>query len=153
MDAITLHYAIAEVCPITSARLAKDDDRATWSFEPAEGATQAQIDAGNNVIATIDINLTQVPPVISRQQFFQQLAVDGEITQQEALDAVRVGAIPARLGAAIATLPTDQQFAANMAVSGAPEFRRQHPMTDLLQAALAWTSQQTDELWRNASKI
>ena len=32
------------------------DDRATWSFVPGEGATQAQIDAGNNVIATIPID-------------------------------------------------------------------------------------------------
>ena len=56
MDAGTLHDAIAEVCPVTSVTVGKSDDRATWSFEPGPGATQPQIDAGNNVIATIPIN-------------------------------------------------------------------------------------------------
>ena len=56
MDAGTLHDAIAEVCPVSSVTVGDEDDRATWSFEPAAGATQAQIDAGNNVIATIPID-------------------------------------------------------------------------------------------------
>jgi hypothetical protein len=51
MDAATLHDAIAEVCPVGKA-----DDRSTWSWIPGAGATQPQIDAGNNVIATIPIN-------------------------------------------------------------------------------------------------
>jgi hypothetical protein len=34
----------------------KSDYRATWSFVPAANATQPQIAAGNNVIATIPIN-------------------------------------------------------------------------------------------------
>lgn len=56
MDASTLNDAIAEVCPVASVTVGDPDNRATWSFVPAEGATQAQIDAGNNVIATIPIN-------------------------------------------------------------------------------------------------
>jgi hypothetical protein len=56
MDAATLHDAIAEVCPVVSTRVGKADDRATWSFVPAANATQPQIAAGNNVIATIPIN-------------------------------------------------------------------------------------------------
>jgi hypothetical protein len=56
MDAGTLHDAIAEVCPVTSVTVGKADDRATWSFVPAANATQPQIDAGNNVIATIPID-------------------------------------------------------------------------------------------------
>jgi hypothetical protein len=53
MDAATLHEAIAEVCPVSSVTVGKADDRATWSFVPGPSATQPQIDAGNNVIATI----------------------------------------------------------------------------------------------------
>jgi len=53
MDAATLHEAIAEVSPIISAIVGQSDDRATWKWTPASGATQPQIDAGNNVIATI----------------------------------------------------------------------------------------------------
>jgi len=56
MNAVTLHDAIDDVCPIISCMVGDQDDRATWSFVPTEAATQAQIDAGNNVIATIPIN-------------------------------------------------------------------------------------------------
>lgn len=53
MDAGTLHKEIAKVCPVTHVTMGKPDDRATWAFNSKEGATQEQIDAGNNVIATI----------------------------------------------------------------------------------------------------
>jgi hypothetical protein len=153
MDAGILHEAVAEVCPIVGVRMGKLGNRATWSFEPAAEATPEQIAAADNVIATIDADTTPVPPVISDRQFFQQLAIDTEITEQEALDAVMTGVIPARLETALGTLPTAQQFSARMALSGSTEFRRAHPMTNLLQAALGWTKQQTDDLWRKASLI
>jgi hypothetical protein len=56
MDAATLHGAIAEVCPVVSTSVGKADDRSTWSFIPDTSATQPQIDAGDNVIATIPID-------------------------------------------------------------------------------------------------
>lgn len=56
MDAAILHDAIAEVSPITSATVGKSDDRSTWKWTPGAGATQPQIDAGNNVVATIPID-------------------------------------------------------------------------------------------------
>src|SRR6476619_6524863 len=55
MDAGTLHDAIAEVSPIASVSVGKADDRTTWTWIPGAGATQPQIDAGNNVVATIPI--------------------------------------------------------------------------------------------------
>jgi hypothetical protein len=55
MDAGTLNDAIVEVCPVASVTVVDGDDRATWSFEPAPGATPAQIAAGENVVATIPI--------------------------------------------------------------------------------------------------
>lgn len=61
MDAGTLNDAIAEVCPVVSTSVGKADDRSTWSFEPGAGATQPQIDAGNNVIATIPIDPLGAP--------------------------------------------------------------------------------------------
>lgn len=57
MDAGMLHEAIAEVSPITSCTVGKEDDRSTWEWEPGEGATQPQIDAGNNVVATIPMEM------------------------------------------------------------------------------------------------
>lgn len=61
MDAGTLHNAIAEVCPVVSTSVGDPHGRSTWSFEPGEGATQSEIDAGNNVIATIPMDV--VPPI------------------------------------------------------------------------------------------
>jgi hypothetical protein len=56
MDAATLTDAINEAgCPTQSVSVPDGTDRATWSFVPGANATQAQIDAGNNVIATIPI--------------------------------------------------------------------------------------------------
>jgi hypothetical protein len=56
MDAITLNDAIIDAgCPTVSTSVGNQNDRATWSFIPAPNATQPQIDAGNNVIATIPI--------------------------------------------------------------------------------------------------
>jgi hypothetical protein len=66
MDAGTLNDAIAEVCPVVSTTVGKPDDRSTWSFVPGEGATPAQIDAGNNVIATIPI---ETPTSVSTVEF------------------------------------------------------------------------------------
>ena len=57
MDARTLHDAIAEVCPVALTTVGNADDRATWSFEPGAAASQPQIDAGNDVIATIPIDV------------------------------------------------------------------------------------------------
>jgi hypothetical protein len=56
MDAGTLYDAIAEVSPIDSCSVGKSDDRSTWKWTPGAGATQPQIDAGNNVVATIPID-------------------------------------------------------------------------------------------------
>lgn len=56
MDAATLYDAIAEVSPVASTNVGKSDDRATWSWVPGSNATQPQIDAGNNVVATIPVD-------------------------------------------------------------------------------------------------
>lgn len=62
MDAGTLNAAIIDAgCPTISTKVGKSDDRITWSFVPATGATQPQIDAGNNVIATIPIDAKSMP--------------------------------------------------------------------------------------------
>lgn len=56
MDAGTLHDAIADVSSVVSTSVGKGDDRSTWAWVPGTNATQSQIDAGNNVIATIPID-------------------------------------------------------------------------------------------------
>jgi hypothetical protein len=84
-----------------------------------------------------------VPQQISDRQFFQQAAVDGLITQDEALAAVSTGAIPAVLQTIVDGI-TDpaEQFVAKMLLSGATVFERTHPFTEAVAAALGWTSEQ-----------
>lgn len=93
------------------------------------------------------------PAIISDRQFFQQLAVMGQITEDEALAAVMTGAIPAALEAFIGTLPPEQQFPARMLLSGATTFDRFHPMTALLAQGMGWTQQQIEQLWAAASLL
>lgn len=93
------------------------------------------------------------PTIITDRQFFQQLALMGVITQDEALAAVKTGAIPAALQAFIDGMPADQKFTAEMLVSGAVSFDRNHPMTLALAAGMGWTSQQVDDLWRAAAQL
>jgi hypothetical protein len=90
---------------------------------------------------------------ISNRQFYQQLALDGVITQQEALDAVR-GNIPAPLGNAISTLTVGaEQFNASMFLASATLFSREHPVIEHIATTMGWTAEQTDELWRKARKL
>lgn len=92
-----------------------------------------------------------VPASISDRQFFQQLAVLGVITEDEAL-AANAAIIPAALVAIIDQMPAEQQFAAKMLVSGATVFERNHPMTEAIGVSYGWTSEQIDDFFRAAAK-
>lgn len=94
------------------------------------------------------------PSVISDRQFFQQLAIAGVITKDEALAAVMTGTIPAALQALIEGFEDeDAKFAAKMLVSGAVIFERSHPMTAALAAGMQWEAAQVDALWLAASQL
>lgn len=101
----------------------------------------------------------QPPPIpmvvetISDRQFFQQLAIMGVITQADALAAVKTGTIPASLQTYIDTLPADQQFSAEMHISGSVTFARHHPITIQLAQGMSWTDEQVDTLWTAASAL
>lgn len=93
-------------------------------------------------------------PVISDRQFFQQAAIAGMITQEEALAAVKTGAVPAILQAIIDQIQDPvQNFAATMLISGATEFERTHPMVSLIGAALNMTTEQIDAFFLAASLL
>lgn len=93
-----------------------------------------------------------VPQTISDRQFFQQLAVDGIITQAQAL-ASNAAVIPEPLMTIINALPADQQFAAQMIVSGATVFERTNPLTIQIGAAYGWTSAQIDAFFTAAALL
>lgn len=95
----------------------------------------------------------QVPSEISDRQFFQQMAVEERITQQEALDAVGSGIIPPAMDGLVDQLPEHEQFAARMLIRGATTFRRDHPVTALIGQLYGMSSDQVDRTWIDASLL
>ena len=81
------------------------------------------------------------------------MALEGRITEAEALDAVGSGTIPAAMDALIDQLPSDQQFAARMLVRGATKFQRDHGVTQLIGNLYGRSSEQIDDTWRAASAL
>jgi phosphohistidine swiveling domain-containing protein len=110
--------------------------------EEAEFLAQQEADSGR----------TLVPQQISDRQFFQQLAVDGIITEEQAL-ASNAAVIPAPLLAIIEQMPADQQFDAKMKVSGATTFYRDDPLTIGIGTAYGMTSEQIDEFFTAAAAL
>lgn len=90
---------------------------------------------------------------ISDRQFFQALAVRGDITEAEALDAVGPGIIPPAMDALIDQLPQDQRFAARMLIRGATRYERQHPIADLIRSLYGWSNEDADDFWRFAATL
>ncbi|WFR98726.1 hypothetical protein [Rhizobium tumorigenes] len=94
-----------------------------------------------------------IPLQISDRQFFQQLSIEGLITEDEALDAVGPGIIPSSMLALINMLPMENQFAAKMLIRGATTFERLHPVTVLIQQLYEWNDAKRDEFWTAAAAL
>ncbi len=135
-----------------------EDGARWWVAYPFATDSEISRKAAALVAAGGSISQYQAPPAsvpetISDRQFFQALAMAGTITTAEALAAVKTGDIPAALQSFVDTLPSDQQFAAEMLISGATTFSKSHPMTAILRAGMGWTSDQLDSLWLTASAL
>ena len=96
--------------------------------------------------------LEPVPAEISDRQFFQQLAIMGVITEDQAL-ASNAAVIPPPLLTLIEGFPADQQFNIKMLVSGAVVFHRNNPVTQAIGAAYGWTPAQIDDFFKAAAKL
>jgi hypothetical protein len=94
-----------------------------------------------------------VPETISDRQFFQALALQGTISQAEALAAVKTGTIPAVLQTAISSLTGNDAFNAEMLLSGATEFKRSHPLTVAIGAAQGMNPAQIDAFFQFAAGL
>lgn len=94
-----------------------------------------------------------VPHSISDRQFFHILAVDGLITQAEALAAVKTGDAPVAFETFIASLPESERFNARMLLEGATTFRRDHPLTIAFGSMYGLTPGEIDDLWRRAAVL
>lgn len=111
-------------------------------------------DGQGNVISTETVTeYVSVPEEISDRQFAMGLAIEGLITQAEALAFVKTGEVPASLQVMIDAIEDDDaRFEAEMLVSGATVFKRTHPLVSLIASQIGWTEQQTDQFWYDCSK-
>lgn len=102
------------------------------------------------------VELTTVPAIdsisISDRQFFQQLAIEGEITEDEAEAAVATGTIPETLMALVEMLPAEKQFGARMMLKGATTIESDHAMTTLIAQLYGWTEEKMMAFF-NAAKM
>jgi hypothetical protein len=95
----------------------------------------------------------ETPAEISDRQFFHVLALDGLISEAEALAAVKTGDAPAAFDVFIASLPEAERFGARMLLEGATMFRRDHPLTNAFGSMYGLSSEEIDDLWRRASDL
>lgn len=123
----------------------------------ADGPLQAEYQAwlsDGNTLEPYEIPRPPVPQQISDRQFFQQAAVAGLITQDEAIAAVATGTIPVVMQTIVDGISdADQKFAATMLLSGATIFERSHPLTEAVGASLGWTSDQIDQFFTQAAAL
>ena len=105
--------------------------------------------------------LSDPPPLVlpivpvSDRQFAQVLAIDGKITQDEALAWAARGDLPDALENAIAQLPEagGQRFAARMLLSAATSYDRAHPLVGMLGGLLGYDTAALDDLWRRGAAL
>lgn len=84
---------------------------------------------------------------VSDRQFFQALAIRGHITEDEALDAVGPGIIPAAMLALIEQLPGEAQFGAKMLIRGATIYERGNDLAGLIGSLYGWDDEALDKFW------
>jgi len=155
-------YAVADQAGVIINRIILDNPN-DWSAP--EGCVLVKENGSTFDIGGKFVDGTYSPPAssgtrpdasigsISDRQFFQQLAAQGIITQAEALAAVKTGTIPATLQAIVNALPPDQQFPAQMLLSGATVFERKHPLTSAVGSAYGWSSVQVDQFFISAGAL
>jgi hypothetical protein len=110
-------------------------------------------------IADVVPGTPTVPPVvanaiITRRQFYQQAAIAGFITQDDALNALAIGKIPPALEAVVNQLNTDdEKFAARMLLIGAEFFDKNNSLVENVRVALNLTEEDITNFFAAASLL
>jgi hypothetical protein len=133
----------------------RDADGATIPAAPSNidwQAYQAWLAAGNAPTPAPAV-APPIPALVTRRQFFQAAVQQGLIAQSDALALFSTGVVPANLARVIATLPTADQFAAELAVLGDQNFSRADPMVAEIGAAMGQTPAQIDALFVLAASL
>lgn len=96
-----------------------------------------------------------VPPVISDRQFAQVLALDGVITEAEALAWAARGELPSAMVTALQAIPEEggARFGAEMLLSAATTYERAHPLVGTLGVLLGRDGAALDDIWRRGAAL
>lgn len=97
--------------------------------------------------------MTATLPSVSPRQFFQALAIREHIAEDEALDAVGSGVIPAAMLELIEQLPSYAQFGAKMLIRGATIYERSNALAGLMGSIYGWDDAALDEFWVFAATL
>lgn len=98
---------------------------------------------------------TTVPPSISDRQFAQILALDGVISEDEALAWAARGELPGAMETALSNIPEagGLRFGAKMLLASATTYERAHPLVPTLGALLLYDAAALDDIWRRAAAL
>lgn len=129
-----------------------DEGRETFLPSDCDVGTWLEYLANGGTIEPADDPVEPVPVEISDRQFFQQLAIAGLITEEEAYTYMQVGTLPQAFLDLIAQLPAANRFDAKMQLM-ANSFRRDNEYTAAFGAAWGMSEPQIDDLWIRASRL
>lgn len=144
------------------------DPESGWT--PPEGTSVAPIDGASVTFGYLYDGETFSPPPepeppapvfpkISDRQFYQALATEPYatatgVTMAEAKAAVKIGQLPASIQAVVDAIEDEaERDRADMLLSGATIFEREHPEVSRFAAALSWTDEQVDAFWLFAAAL
>ncbi|MFN3888969.1 MAG: hypothetical protein ACK4MV_01135 [Beijerinckiaceae bacterium] len=101
-----------------------------------------------------DIQAPVAALVISDRQFAQGLAARGLITRDEALAFVQKGELPRLLADFLETIADEaKRFEAALLLTGAKEFRRDHPLSLAIAGWAGLDAKSFDEFWAQCGAL
>jgi hypothetical protein len=118
-------------------------------------ALMALVGSGEAEIRPFAALPASVPAIISDRQFAQALALDGTITEEEALAWAARGELPQAMEDALEHIPEadGQRFGARMMLAAATSYERHLSLTEQLGALLGYDAAALDALWTRAAAL
>lgn len=114
----------------------------------------ARLEEQLSVLKENPVAATASAQIVSDRQFYQGLALRDFCTPEEALDAVRIGVLPEGLRKFVDAIPEAQdRWAAEMLLSGAKEFRRDHAFVAQVGAWVGLDAAALDAFWSHCSTL
>lgn len=122
---------------------------------PVEGEPEFRDGAWWQTWSLVDNTPTPqpVPPAVTRRQLLLILRQLDIITDQEALEAARTGAVPATIQSFFALLSDADRVAAEITWATMSQCERDHPLLLGLAAQMNLTDAQVDDFFRTAATL